>query len=143
MNEYKESTPSLIKLLDQNFYSYARSQPTVVLFYDSESQYHPRLKRMYENLSKLCYVEAPNVCFGAIDFNMYPETVLNFTSVLPTLYLFLYGVPILYNGSFNLGDLRLWLKLQVQTCPVIPMPTPRPMPTPSPTNTPSPTPRIF
>lgn len=142
MTEYRDRAhfnPSLVKMLDNAFYTYACDQPTVILFYDSQSEYHGKLKRMYENLSKLCCVESPDVCFGCVDFNMYPETVLSYTTTLPTMYLFLYGVPILYNGSFNLGDIRLWLKLQVQTCPAIPMPMPTPRPT-YPPHTPRPTP---
>ena len=128
--------PSLVKQFDADFYNMARMQPTLVVFYDSDSEHHPRLKRMYENLCRLCCAEMGTLCCGALDFNMYPETVLSYTQMLPTLYLFIAGIPILYNGSFNLGDIRLWVKLQLQTCPMSPMPTPLPRPQ----NTPRPTP---
>ena len=131
MNHQAHFHPSLVKQFDSNFYSIAKAQPTLVVFYDSSSEYHPRLKRMYENLCRLCCGEMSTLCCGAIDFNAYPETVISYTQTLPTMYLFLSGIPILYNGSFNLGDIRLWVKLQLQTCPMdIPRPTPTPRPTP-------------
>ena len=120
MKDYKERSLSLF----DNAYVLPLTSPsissidvaTMVLFYDSESTQFNALKRMYEYLARLIKQEQICVCFYAMDCRAYPDIVTKFTNETPSIYLYLYGIPIRYHGSFHLGEIHLWLKLQVTTC---------------------------
>lgn len=125
----KEFASALIKNVNESYFIKKPNEPTIVLFFNSDSEHMNRLKRLYENLATLLSNEVPSLSLLALDFKSYPETVIMHTKTLPALYLFLYGVPLLYNGNFNLSDIHLWIKLHVscpQMCPAIPTPTPTP-----------------
>jgi len=92
--------------------------PSVILFYDSESKEFASLKRMFEFVSKLTSSQDMNICYYAMDCRAYPDIVKRFTNVTPRIYLYLHGIPIIYHGSYHLGEIHLWLKLQISTCSI-------------------------
>jgi hypothetical protein len=91
-----------------------------------------------ESLSKITNAECLGIEYYAIDYRAYPEKVATFTKMLPCVLLYLYGIPIMYQGAFNLNDIHLWLKLHTQVCCTMDTQSPSPTPTPTPIE-PSPT----
>jgi len=92
----------------------------------------------------ICRYMNHRICIASIDYALYPLTVLDYTDRLPTLCLFIAGIPLLYTGSLHVGDIHIWLKTQIQPaeCPIIAMPISTPTPTSTPMPTPSTTPSL-
>ena len=107
-------------------------QKKVVLCYDSDSPHLERIVRCMESLSKITNAESLGIEYYAIDYRAYPEKVAAFTEMLPCVLLYLYGIPIMYQGAFNLNDIHLWLKLHTQVCCTMDTQGPSPTPTPTP-----------
>ena len=127
--------PNLVtELSDTTIMDMIQYETSLVLFYDSGDDYCELLVTLIEQLATLVMFESLPVSVGALDAAEYLDTVLNFTDRLPTLCLFLGGVPIIYTSLFNVGDIHTWLKGQLYTncCPVSysypQMPTPTPTP---------------
>lgn len=127
--------PALVtELTDESIMMMAEYHTCLVLFYDSDDMYCDLLVTLVEQVATLAKFELLPVSVGALDACNYMDTVVQFTDRLPTLCLFLGGVPIVYTGLFNIGEIHVWLKAQVYTncCAVSYMYPPMPTPTPTP-----------
>ena len=120
---------SPITNLSESNFSMVLQQPTVVLFYDSAAIIMPRVKSLFEQLQYLCSIYRNHtLTFAALDINASYGITTRYTNTLPCIYVFLGGVPLHYQGPFNLGELHLWIKLNTQQCSCLyqahPYPTP-------------------
>jgi len=112
------SSSLVIQLTDETILS-VTTQPTLLLYYNSSFSYSPWLMKVMEQLSLLCTYQKYQVVVASIDAYLYPRTVHHYTYVVPTLCLCLHGIPLVYTGSFTVGDIHIWLLAQLQTncCP--------------------------
>lgn len=122
---------SPITNLSESNFTMVLQQPTVVLFYDSSAAIGPRVKRLFEQLYSLCSIYRNHaLTFAALDVNASYGITARYTKTLPCIYIFLGGIPLHYQGPFNLGALHLWVKLNTQQCScpykADPYPTPSP-----------------
>ena len=109
------------------------SEPTLTLFYDSTAASLPWLVQLMEYMAGLCNYEHHPVSITALDAFTYLDTASRYVEYLPSIVLFLGGIPICYTGPCHLGNLHIWLKAQLYTnsCSVASPPTPYPTPAPT------------
>ncbi len=124
---------SPITNLSESNFAMVTQQPTVVLFYDSNTTIVSRVKRLFEQLQYLCSIYRNHtLTFATLDVNASYGITARYTKTLPCIYVFLGGIPLHYQGPFNLGALHLWIKLNTQQCSCPYQTNPYPTPSPSP-----------
>lgn len=114
MNTFFDAT-LVTPLTEQSFTSMGNTV-TLVLFYNMESDHAPKLKRIYENLARIALYEKITLHFGAMELNAFPGVVQSYATVLPLLYLFIAGIPIMYQGPFNINAIHIWIKQHLCNC---------------------------
>lgn len=119
LNDSIDLSSSLLKQLTDQTISSVSEQSTVLLYYNSTYSYSSWLLRIMEQLALLCNYQKYQLDFSIIDAYLYPSTVYHYTYVVPTLCLYIHGIPLVYTGRFTVGDIHLWLLSQIQQncCP--------------------------
>lgn len=103
----------IIQATDATFDSILSNQPSLVLFYDSTNPSSTVLLQMMEQLSVICeYMHHP-LSIIIIDYLTNAHTAWLYADRLPTLCLFIARIPMIYTGSFHVGDIHLWIKTHI------------------------------